>query len=43
MSPAEEATRSLEVIIGFYISHFTGSQVRFPLDRPLNDVTVTSW
>ena len=43
MSPAEEATRSLEVIIGFYISHFTGSQVSFPLDRPLNDVTVTSW
>jgi hypothetical protein len=28
MSPAEEATRSLEVIIGFYISHFTPSTAR---------------
>lgn len=42
-STGEEATRSLEIIIGFYISHYTGGQVSIPLDRPLRDVTVTSW
>jgi len=38
-----EATRSLEVIVGFYISHYTGGQVSVPLDRPLRDVEITSW
>jgi predicted dehydrogenase len=42
-STGEEARRSLEVIVGFYISHYTGSQVEIPLDRPLCDVTITSW
>ncbi|MBX0297300.1 Gfo/Idh/MocA family protein [Haloarcula nitratireducens] len=42
-STGEEATRSLEIIAGFYISHYTGGRVSVPLDRPLRDVTITSW
>jgi len=42
-STGEEATRSLEIIVAFYISHFTDGQVSVPLDRPLRDVTITSW
>lgn len=42
-STGEEATRSLEIIIGFYVSHYTGGQVSVPLAQPLRDVTVTSW
>lgn len=42
-STGEEATRSLEIIVGFYLSHYTGSQVDVPLDRPLRDVRITSW
>ena len=38
-----EATRSLEVIVGVYLSHYTGGQVSVPLDRPLRDVEITSW
>ncbi|WP_227377652.1 Gfo/Idh/MocA family protein [Haladaptatus halobius] len=37
------ALRSLEIIVGFYISHYTGSQVDIPLNRPLRDVLITSW
>lgn len=43
LSSGPEATRSLEIIAGFYISHYTGSQVSVPLNRPLRDVTITSW
>jgi len=42
-STGEEATRSLEIIVGFYLSHYTGGQVTVPLDRPLRDVEITSW
>lgn len=42
-SPGDMATRSLEVIIAFYVSHYTGSHVSIPLDRPFRDVTITSW
>jgi len=42
-SPGEEATRSLEIIVAFYLSHYTGGTVDVPLDRPLRDVTITSW
>lgn len=42
-STGEDALRSLEIIIGFYISSYTGSHVDIPLDRPLRDVKVTSW
>lgn len=42
-STGREALRSLEIIVGFYISHYTGSQVDIPLDRPLRRVDITSW
>lgn len=42
-SSGVDATRSLEIIIGFYLSHYTGGQVSIPLARPLRDVTITSW
>jgi len=42
-STGREALRSLEIIVGFYISHYTGGQVSVPLDRPLRDVEITSW
>jgi predicted dehydrogenase len=42
-STGREAKQSLEIIVGFYIAHYTGSQVTIPLDRPLRDVEITSW
>jgi predicted dehydrogenase len=42
-STGKEATRSLELIVGFYISHFTGSTIDVPLEPPLRDVTISSW
>jgi len=42
-SPGSEAIRSLEIIVGLYLSHYTGGTVDIPLSRPLRDVTVTSW
>jgi predicted dehydrogenase len=42
-STGVDATRSLEIIVGFYVSHYTGSRVSIPLDRPLQDVEITSW
>ncbi|GAA0239280.1 Gfo/Idh/MocA family protein [Haladaptatus pallidirubidus] len=42
-SPGIEATRSLEIIISFYISHYTGSHVDLPLETPLKNVCITSW
>ncbi|NHN49413.1 Gfo/Idh/MocA family oxidoreductase [Halostella sp. JP-L12] len=42
-SPGRAAARSLEIIVGFYVSHYTGGDVSIPLDRPLRDVTITSW
>jgi len=42
-STGEEARRSLEIIVGFYVSHYTGSQVSIPLERPLRDIEISSW
>jgi predicted dehydrogenase len=42
-SPGEEATRSLEIIVGFYLSHYTGSTVDIPLAEPLREISITSW
>jgi predicted dehydrogenase len=42
-SPGIEAKRSLEIIVGFYISHYSSGHVDIPLDRPLRDVTIRSW
>jgi predicted dehydrogenase len=43
VSTGRDATRSLEIIVAFYVSHYTGSQVSIPLDRPLRDIQITSW
>jgi len=42
-STGEAATKSLEIIVAFYVAESTGSQVSIPLDRPLRDVRITSW
>ncbi|WP_101296823.1 Gfo/Idh/MocA family protein [Halegenticoccus soli] len=42
-SPGVEAARSLEIIVGFYLSHYTGSTVDVPLELPLREVPITSW
>ncbi|WP_433632833.1 Gfo/Idh/MocA family protein [Halomicrococcus sp. NG-SE-24] len=42
-STGVEAIRSLEIIVGFYLSHYTGGRVKVPLERPLRDVRITSW
>jgi len=42
-STGEAATRSLEIIVGFYLSEYTGGHVGVPLERPLRDVEITSW
>lgn len=42
-STGREATRSVELIVGLFVSDFTGSQVEIPLADPLRDVTITSW
>ncbi|GGL39040.1 oxidoreductase [Halarchaeum grantii] len=42
-SPGTDALRSLEIIVAFYLSEYTGGRVEIPLSRPLRDVTITSW
>jgi predicted dehydrogenase len=42
-SPGRAARQSLEIIVAFYLSHYTGGQIDIPLERPLRDVTITSW
>ncbi|MBV0926016.1 Gfo/Idh/MocA family oxidoreductase [Halomicroarcula limicola] len=42
-SPGVEAARSLEIIVGFYLSHYTGSTVDVPLAKPLREIPITSW
>ncbi|QLH84971.1 Gfo/Idh/MocA family protein [Halosimplex pelagicum] len=42
-SSGEEAIRSLEIIVAFYLSEYTGGQIDIPLERPLRDVEITSW
>lgn len=42
-SSGQEALQSVEIILGLYISHYTRSHVDLPLDRPLQDVAITSW
>lgn len=43
MSPPEDATRALEILSGSFVSHYLGSHVSLPLERPLRDVDVVSW
>lgn len=42
-STGRDALLSLEIIIGFYLSHYTNSQVSVPLERPLREISITSW
>jgi predicted dehydrogenase len=42
-SSGQDAMRSLEIIVAFYISHDTAAHVSVPLSRPLRDVEITSW
>ncbi|WP_248909908.1 Gfo/Idh/MocA family protein [Halocatena marina] len=42
-STGQEAIRSLEIIVGFYLSHYTGGTIDIPLDRPLRETGITSW
>jgi len=42
-SPGRQACHTLEILVGFYASDHTYGRVSVPLDRPLKDVTVTSW
>jgi predicted dehydrogenase len=43
LSPGEDGLRSLEIIVAFYVSEYTGSRVSLPLERPLRDVDIRSW
>jgi predicted dehydrogenase len=42
-STGKEAKRSLEIIVGFYLSHYSRSHIDIPLARPLRDVRIRSW
>ncbi|WP_121743146.1 Gfo/Idh/MocA family protein [Natronorubrum halophilum] len=42
-SPGIKAVRSLEIIVGFYLSHYTDSSVDIPLPQPLREIPITSW
>ncbi|MFC7203136.1 Gfo/Idh/MocA family protein [Haloferax namakaokahaiae] len=42
-SPGVEAARSLEIIVGFYLSHYTEATVDIPLDEPLREIPISSW
>jgi predicted dehydrogenase len=42
-SSGVEATRSLEIIVAIYLSHYTGGHIELPLEPPLREVSVTSW
>jgi predicted dehydrogenase len=42
-STGVDAARSLEMIVGFYVSEYTGARVSVPLAEPLRDVRITSW
>ena len=43
VSPGWQACHTLEILVGLYASDTTGGRASVPLDRPLRDVTVTSW
>jgi len=42
-STGQEAKQSLEIIVGFYLSHYTSGTITLPFERPLRDVRITSW
>jgi hypothetical protein len=42
-SPGRDAVHVLEILVAMFVSHYTGSRLALPLDRPLRDVEITSW
>jgi predicted dehydrogenase len=42
-SPGRQAVHTMEILVGFYASDMTGGRASVPLDRPLKDLTITSW
>lgn len=42
-SPGDAARKSLEMMVGLFVSDRTDSHVDLPLEPPLRDVTVRSW
>jgi len=38
-----DAIASLEALVGVFISHYTGSRVLLPLERPFESVEIRSW
>ena len=42
-SPGREAVDVLEILVGIFISHYTGGHIELPLDRPLRDVEIRTW
>ena len=43
ISPGAESLASLEILVGLYVSHYTGGRVSVPFDDPLTHVTIRSW
>jgi len=43
VSTAHDAKRSLEALVAIFVSHYTGSRVSLPLQRPFEDVEIRSW
>lgn len=43
VSPGREACHTLEILVGFYASDHTSGRVSVPLERPLKDLTISSW
>lgn len=43
ISPGAESLASLEILVGLYLSHYTGGRVTVPFDEPLTHVTIRSW
>ena len=42
-SPGSEAVEVMEILVGFFLSQYTGSRVSLPLDSPLRDVRIETW
>jgi len=42
-SSGRQACHTMEILVGLYASHYTDGRVSVPLERPLKDVTITSW
>jgi predicted dehydrogenase len=42
-SPGRQAVHTMEILVGFYASDMTGGRASVPLDRPLKELTITSW